>query len=190
MAHGVGDIDEVLPEFAGHIFVSRILLGQFQCDRQQVQGVHRHPAGAVGLFDVAAGRQGCAAVEHADVVEPQKSALKDVHAVGVLAVHPPGEVQHQLVEDALQECAITFSVALLVNLVNAPCRPGVHRRIHIAECPLIGGNLSVGMHVPLAQHEHELFLGEIGIDQRQRNAVKRQVPGRIPRDTPTCRAWR
>ena len=52
---------------------------------------------------VAAGRQRRAAVEDADIVEPEKPALEDVAALGVLAVHPPGEIQHQLVEDAFEE---------------------------------------------------------------------------------------
>ncbi len=187
MAHGVGDVEEVFPELAGHVFVARLFFRQFQRDGQQIQGVHRHPTGAVGLFDVAAGGQRRAAVEHADVVQTQEAALEDVHALGVLAVHPPGEVQHQLVEDTLQKCAIALSLALLVDLVNAPRGPGMHRRIHVAERPLIGGNLSVGMHVPLAQHQRELLFGELGIDQRERDAVERQVPGRIPRVLPLVR---
>ena len=87
-------------------------------------------------------------------------------------------------EDALEKCAIPFAFSLLVDFVNAPRRPGMHRRIHIAKCPLISGNLPVGMHVPLAQHERELFLCEIGIDQCKRNAVKRQVPCGVPRVLP------
>ena len=44
-----------------------------------------------------------AAVEDADVVEAEEAALEDVAALRVLAVDPPGEVQHQLVEHALEE---------------------------------------------------------------------------------------
>ena len=66
---------------------------------------------------------GRAAIEHADVVEAEKSALEDVHALGVLAVHPPGEVEQQLVEDALEERAVAGAAALLVDLVDAPARP-------------------------------------------------------------------
>ena len=75
--------------------------------------VHRHPAGAVGLLDVAAGGQRRAAVEDADIVQAQEAALKDVLALGILAVDPPGEVQQQLVEHALQEFAIALAAALL-----------------------------------------------------------------------------
>ena len=47
---------------------------------QHRQAVHGHPSGAVGLFDVAAGGQRLAAVEDADVVEPQEAAFEDVVA--------------------------------------------------------------------------------------------------------------
>ncbi len=177
----------MLPELAGHIFVRRILARQFQRDGHQVEAIHRHPAGAVGLFDEAAAGQRLAAVEDADVVEPQKSALKDVLALRVLAVHPPGEVQQQLVEDALQELAVGLAAALGFNLVDAPGGPGMHRRIDVAEVPLVGRQLPVRVHIPLAQHQHELLFGEFGIDQRQRQAVEAQVPGGVPRIFPFIR---
>ena len=34
MAHRVGDIDKVFPEFACHVLVNRIMLGEFQGDGQ------------------------------------------------------------------------------------------------------------------------------------------------------------
>ena len=71
-----------------------------------------------------------------------------------------------------------------MNLVHAPARPGMHRRIHIAQGPFIRRDLPVRMHVPLAQEQLQLRLGEFGIHQRQRNRVERQVPGRVPRVFP------
>ena len=50
--------------------------------------------------------QGLAAVEDADVVEAQEAALEDVAAFRVLPVDPPGEIQHQLEEEMLEEDAI------------------------------------------------------------------------------------
>ena len=47
---------------------------------------------------MTAGGQRRAAVEHADIVETQEAALKHVLAEAVLAVHPPGEVEQQLIE--------------------------------------------------------------------------------------------
>jgi hypothetical protein len=57
------------------------------------------------------------------------------------------------VEDALQEDAIAHAPACLLDLIDAQGGPGMHRRIHVAERPLIGRDLPVGMHIPLAQDE-------------------------------------
>ena len=71
-------------------------------------------------------------------------------------------------------------VCLLLDLVNAPGCPAEHRRIYIAKIPFVGGNLSVGMLVPFAHDEIELALGEMRIDQGERNAVESEVPRRVP----------
>ena len=42
-------------------------------------------------------------IERADVVQPEEAALEHVVALGVLAVHPPREVEQQLVEHPLEE---------------------------------------------------------------------------------------
>ena len=47
----------------------------------------------VAVFGIYSTR---AAVENADIVEPEKSALEDIAALDVLAVDPPGEVDSQL----------------------------------------------------------------------------------------------
>ena len=65
---------------------------------------------------IAAGRQRRAAVEHADVVEAEEAALEDVAALGVLAVDPPGEVEQQLVEDALEEREVAASPRCLRSI--------------------------------------------------------------------------
>ena len=109
-----------------------------------------------------------APVEHADVVQSQEPALEHVAAFGVLAIHPPREVQHQLVEHAFQERDVALAAVLLaVDLEHAPRGPGVHRRIHVAERPLVRRHLAVRVHVPLAREQHELVLGELRIDERQ-----------------------
>src|SRR6266481_2997905 len=51
VAHGIGDVEEVLPKLAGNVFVDRILAGEFERDGQHVERVHRHPRCAVGLFE-------------------------------------------------------------------------------------------------------------------------------------------
>src|SRR5678815_2640344 len=105
---------------------------------------------------MAAGRQWRASIKDADVVEPEEAALKDVHPVGVFAIDPPSEIQQQLLEDSLEEDSVACSTPLLLDLVNAPRRPGVNRWINVAEGPLISRQLTVRMHVPLAQHQQQL----------------------------------
>ena len=193
---GGGDGEEMLEKFGGDVFVDMVVLRQFERDAQQVQAIHRHPARAVGLVDETAGGQRLAAVEHADVVEAEKAALKNIPALRVLAVDPPGEIQQQLVKDAFQKSEIAgiiricFASLFAVNLEHAPRRPRMHRRVHVAERPLVGRQLAVRVHVPFAREQHELALGKLRVHQRERNAVERQVPRRDTTDIPTCRAWK
>src|SRR6476619_7388412 len=98
MIHGMRYVDEVFPELAGDVLIGRVLAGQLQRDRKQVECIHCHPTGAVGLLDIAAVGKRRATIEHAYVVQAEKSALKNIHSRSVLAVHPPSEVQWQLVE--------------------------------------------------------------------------------------------
>ena len=127
-----------------------------------------------------------AAVEHADVVQAEEAALEDVAPFGVLAVHPPGEVEQQLVEDPLQEREVARVVRVraaalfAVDLEHAPGGPAVHRRVGVAERPLVGGQLAIGMHVPFPGDEHELVLGELRVQRGERDGVERQIPGGVP----------
>ena len=101
--HRVGDGHEMLEEFRGDVFVRRIFDCQFQRHRKHGRAVERHPGGAVRLFEVSAGRQRLRAIEHADVVEAQEAAGKQVLPLRVLAIHPPGEIHQQLVKRPLEE---------------------------------------------------------------------------------------
>src|SRR5262245_30639122 len=112
---------------------------------------------------MAAGGQRCRAVEDADIVEAQKTALEDIEALGILAVDPPIEVEHQFMEGSLEEDAVASTAMLLLDLIDAPGGPSQHRRVDIAEGPLIGGGLAVRMLVPLPQQQVDLALGEIGV---------------------------
>src|SRR5260370_18052813 len=145
--------------------MERMWGGRSQREGKKCEGVHAMPAGPWGLLNCPASGQGSAAIEDSDIIQAEKSALENVHAVGVLAIHPPSEVQQQLVKNPLQKCPVALAMALLIDLVYAPCRPGVHWRIHFAQRPLVSRNLSVGMHLPLAQHQCQLLLGEIRVDQ-------------------------
>ena len=76
-----GDRQEVLEELGRDVLVDGIVQRQLERDAQHVQAVHRHPARAVGLLDVPPVGKRPAAVEDADVVEPEEAALEDVAAV-------------------------------------------------------------------------------------------------------------
>jgi hypothetical protein len=92
------------------------------------------------------------AVEGAQVVEPEESAAEEVVALRVLAVQPPGEVHHQLVEDPLEE----ERVAAAVDLPHGQRGEGVDRRVDVVERPLVGrvaAPLGAGNHSS-ALHEH------------------------------------
>ena len=64
-----------------------------------------------------------AAIKHANVVQSQKSTLEDVHAFGVFAIDPPGEVKEKFLEDALQKNRVADTATLLLDLVNTPGSP-------------------------------------------------------------------
>src|SRR5262249_11901017 len=135
----------------------------------------------VGLADEAAGRQRCAAVEHTDVVESEKAALENVVALSILAIHPPGELQAQLVQDALEEGEVALIAPLLsIDLEDAQRAPGMHWLIDVAERPFVGRYLAIRVHVPLPRQQHELLFGELRVDQRQRDRVEGEIPGGVP----------
>src|SRR6202166_1805790 len=102
----MGDIDEVLKKFAGDVFVSAVFFGKFEGDSQHVEAIHAHPASAIGLLEMASGGERRGAVENADVVQTEEAALKNIGAVGILAVHPPGEIQKQFMKNFFEEGAV------------------------------------------------------------------------------------
>ena len=139
-----------------------------------------HPGRAVRLLQVAAGGQRGAAVEDADVVEAEEAPFEDVLAEAVLAVHPPGEVQQQLVERRPEEIEVGLAAQGLLGAVQEERRKGVDRGVHVAEVPLVGGHLAAGVQVDAFEHQFHLLLGEVGVHDRKRERVEGQVPGRIP----------
>ena len=111
---------------------------------------------------------------------PRKPALEDVLAEAVLAVHPPGEVQEQLVERRPEEIEIRLAAKGLLGAVQEERREGVDRGVHVAEVPLIGRHLAAGVQVDALEHQFHLLLGEVGVDDRERKRVEGQVPCRVP----------
>ena len=185
--HGGGDEGEVLGELEDHVVVDRIVPAQLDGDAEHRLGVERHPRSAVRLLEAATGRQRGAAVEHADVVEAQEATFEDIAAGRVLAVDPPREVDEQLLERALQPGDVTRAPLLQLGLVHQQRRPGVHRRVDVAEVPLIGGKLPVRVEVQLPQHQLQLILGDVDVDHAQRHGVEGEVPRRVPRVLPCVR---
>src|SRR5436305_7133457 len=145
----------MLEEFRGHVFVNRIGLCEFQRHGKHREAIESHPRSAVRLLQKSAGRQRFRAVENADVIEPEKTAGEKIVAFGVFAVHPPGEVEQQLLECAFKKSAITLPTRTS-HLVNAPGSPGVDGRIHITKSKFVSRQLAVRMHVPSAQANTEL----------------------------------
>src|SRR5262249_1895635 len=131
-------------ELDAHLHVGRVDQRQFHADLEHVLAEERHPAGTVGLLQVPPGRQRGAAVEDPDVVEPQEAALEDVAAAAVLAVHPPGEVEQQLLEGSLEPVGVAAAMPDLLQTVREDGREGMDRRIHVTEGPLVAGNLAAG----------------------------------------------
>ena len=65
----------------------------------------------------SAGAERLRAIEHADVVEAQKAALENVPSFRVLAIHPPGEIQQQLVKHALEKFAVGFALGCAPSIL-------------------------------------------------------------------------
>ena len=177
----------MLEELVRDVLVARARGRQLEGDREQIQAVHAHPARRVGLLEEPTLRQRIRAIEHTDVVEPEEASLEDVVARGVLAVDPPGEVQHQLQEHRLEKIVIRLACSLAIDLEHAERRPRVHWRVDVPEGPLVRGELPVRMHVPFTRQQNELLLREIRVDDRQGDAVEREVPCRVPGVLPLVR---
>src|SRR6266498_3620109 len=105
------------------------MYGQFQRNGEHIETEHSHPTRAITLFDMTARRERFTSVKDTDVIQPKEATLEYIQPFGILAIDPPGKVKHQFVEHALQERTVTFTMLFLINLVDAPRRPGQHRWI-------------------------------------------------------------
>jgi hypothetical protein len=84
---------------------------------------------------------------------------------------------------SLRSILKTLKVALRSRHENAfrkmgPNVPSMHWWIHITEVPLIGRDLAIRLHIPLARKQIELRFRKRGIDDCQRDAVEGSIPGR------------
>ena len=135
-------------------------------DLEHALGVERHPGGAIGLLQLATARHRRRAIEDADVVKPEEPALEQVAVIRVLAIHPPGEVRNQPVEHAGQKLAVALAADLRLALIDPQRRPRGHRRVDIAEVPLVRRYLSVRMLIAGQEQELDLLFSEVDVDER------------------------
>src|SRR4051794_19295775 len=82
MIDGICDVQEMLPELAGYVFIRGIFVRKLEGDCQQVEAVHGHPAGSIRLLDESSHRERRTSIEDADVIQSKKSTLEDVSAFG------------------------------------------------------------------------------------------------------------
>ena len=75
----------------------------------------------------------------------------------------------------------------LVQAVGENRGPGVDGGVDVAEVPLVGRDLTVGVYVPLTQHQLQLLFTEVRIDERQGEDVEGEVPGGVPGILPFVR---
>ena len=56
----------------------------------------------------------------------------------------------------------------------------MNRRINVAKIPFIRGHLTIGMKIPVTDHQFQLFLGKVRVHDHDWKRMERQVPGCIP----------
>src|SRR5262249_22485048 len=170
--HGAGDQQELDRIVLRQLVVGRIVRRKLDGDLQHVLAKQRDPRGPVGLLQIAAGRQWRTTVENANVVETEEDPFEQVSAKAVLAIYPPAEIRGQPAENPFQEIEVVPAAQRLLNAVEEDRRPSLHRRVDVAEIPLIGRDLSGWMQVSLAEQQIELLLCEIDIYRRQGERMK------------------
>ena len=111
---------------------------------------------------------------------PRKPPANTWSPSGSIRLHPPGEVDQQLRQQAGEEAV----VAAPVDVPHVQRRPRVHRRVDVAERPLVGGEGAVRVLEPLAAQREQLVLGERRVEMGERDRVEREVPRREPRVLP------
>src|SRR6202162_2909296 len=179
----VDDGHKMVEKLARYILVRGASLGQFECHGHHYATIKRHPCRSIRLFKFSAIRSRSRTVEHADVIQAEKTASEKVFPVGILAVHPPREIQKQLLKSTFEKIQVTLA-PLRTDFVHAPGRPGVHRRIDVAESKFVRRQLTVGTHIPLPQKQQQLFLGKCGVKTGNREHVKSEIPSGEPRVLP------
>src|ERR1700685_4593567 len=111
----------------------------------------------------------------------------------IFLVDPPGKVEQQLLEGALEKDQVPDFIRILpalpltVNLKDTPRGPCMNRGVGIGKVPLVRGKLAVGMKPPDMQQFNQLMLGKLRIDQGECDCMESQIPGAKPRIFPLIR---
>jgi hypothetical protein len=89
-----------------------------------------------------------------------------------LPADPPGEVDQELVENALEEIEIRRPV----DAKHRERRSRLNRRIHVVAIPFACRQLPVRVHVLLAGEEQQLALSHRRVSVGENHTVKGEVP--------------
>src|ERR1041385_7634462 len=87
--HSGSNRKEMFEKLGCDIFVNVILQSELDRYPEHVQTKHPHPARAIALFQSGAVGKPIVSVEHANVVESEKTAFENVVALRILPVYPP-----------------------------------------------------------------------------------------------------
>ena len=189
VGHRLGDVQEVLEELGGDVLVDRVVQRQLQGDAHHVQAVHRHPGGAVGLVDdsrrSAAAR--CGRRRRCCPGRGSRPGRCCGPAASLRLTHQV-KLSSSLWKTRSRKARSPLSPRCLRSIWKTrQRRPGVDRRVDVAEGPLVGRQLAVGVHVPLARSSTSCSLANSGSIMRERDAVEGQVPGGVPGVLPLVR---
>jgi hypothetical protein len=113
------------------------MFGKLKRNVEHGEAVKGHPPSTVSLFKDTSRGQWLGTVEQTDIIESQETTLKDVLAIGIFAIDPPGEVEQKLLENSLKEIEILASVQLSFNLEGSESSPGMDGRIDITKVPFV-----------------------------------------------------
>ena len=186
-AHRVRDVEEVLPELARHVLVG----GLCRASSIAMASMFREYI-AIQLVPSDCSRcppvgSGALRSNTPMLSRPRKPPWKMFIPSASFRLTHQVKFSSSLWKTRSRNFTSPAPRCLLIDLVDAPRGPGVHRRVDVAERPLVRGKLPVRVHVPFAQQQHQLLLRELGVDEGQRDAVERQIPGRVPGVLPLVR---
>ena len=115
----------VLEELQSETFVSFVRNSELESDPHKIETEHAHPPGAIGLFQHCAAGQLLTAVDHGDVVKTEKSAFENIVPCLINLVHPPGEIDQQLMKALFEKLTSASPCIGLLDLIDTPNGPGV-----------------------------------------------------------------